>query len=140
MVILYPITSYILLIFYYRSVFLTFFTSVSIWHVNRIDFTFHSNLYFDVQRWIVLLLPLLQLLVSSFRLEYVFFLFSHNDTPYALVYILLWLYWEHLFFLDMYLPIVFSQVVSVVSFHVIIPLQFVVEPKVKLLKITNPTY
>ena len=43
------------------------FPSAFIRHINGIDFTFHSNLYFDVQRWIILLLSLLQLFVSLFQ-------------------------------------------------------------------------
>ena len=45
------------------------FPSASIRTVNGIDFTFHSHLYFDLQRWISSLLPLLRLLISSFQLD-----------------------------------------------------------------------
>ena len=43
-------------------------------------FSFHSNLYFDVHLWILSLLPLFRLLVSSFRLEF-FFYFSVRMIP-----------------------------------------------------------
>ena len=42
------------------------FPSASIRHVNGIDFIFLSNLYFGIQRWIILLL-------SSLRSQYIFF-------------------------------------------------------------------
>ena len=54
--------------------------SAYIRHVNGIDFTIHSRLYFDVQCWIVLLLPLHQLFVLSIQLEY-FMISSRNDSP-----------------------------------------------------------
>ena len=53
--------------------------SAHIRHVSGIDFPFNSNLYFEVQRWIILLLPLFRLLVSSFRLES-FLIFSQNES------------------------------------------------------------
>ena len=53
------------------------FPSVSIRHVNGIDFTLYSNLYVDVHHWIISLLLLLRLLVSSSRLEYL----SRNQSP-----------------------------------------------------------
>ena len=64
------------------------FLSASIRHINGIDYTFHSNLYFDVHQWILLLPPLLRLHVSSFRLE-CFLLFSKNKSPHVLAYNLL---------------------------------------------------
>ena len=67
----------------------------------------------------LLIVPLLQLLVSSFRLL-CYFLFSRIDTPQTLIYIyiLLWLYWENLFLLGIYLRIVFPLVFSTASFHI----------------------
>ena len=97
------------------------FPSASIRHVNGIDYTFHSNLYFDVHQRILLLPPLLLLHVSSFRLE-CFLLFSQNKSPHVLAYNLLWLYFEYFFILGTYLLISFFLVVSTVSFHVIVPL------------------
>ena len=37
--------------------------------VQSIDFTFHSHLHFIIQQWIMSLIPLLKLLILSFRLE-----------------------------------------------------------------------
>ena len=56
------------------------FPSASIRTVNGIDFTFHSHFYFDMQRWISSLLPLLRLIISSFQLDYLL-LFSRHDFP-----------------------------------------------------------
>ena len=56
------------------------FPSASIRTVNGIDFTFHSHLYFDLQRWISSLIPLLRLLISSFQLDFCL-LFSRQDFP-----------------------------------------------------------
>ena len=52
----------------------------SIRTTNGIDFTFHSHLHFDLQRWISSLLPLFRLLISSFQLDY-FLLFSRHNFP-----------------------------------------------------------
>ena len=56
------------------------FPLASIRNINGIDFNFHSHLYFDVQHWISSLIPMLRLLISSFRLE-CFLLFSRHDSP-----------------------------------------------------------
>ena len=46
--------------------------------ISSIDFTYHYHLYRSVDNWIATLLPLLQLLVSSFYLKYIF-LFCRRD-------------------------------------------------------------
>ena len=56
------------------------FPLASIRNVNGIDFTCHSHLYCDIQRCINSLIPLIHLLMASFRLKCVF-LFSHSDSP-----------------------------------------------------------
>ena len=52
----------------------------SIYHVTGIDFTYHSHLNFSIHQWIISLIPLLKLPISSFRLEY-FCLFSRCNSP-----------------------------------------------------------
>ena len=52
----------------------------SIQYVNVIDFTCHSHLYFNIQHWIISLILLFKLLVSSFQLECVC-TFNRYDSP-----------------------------------------------------------
>ena len=70
----------IIVVLYYQDHLLTHFLLSSIHHVTRIDFTYHSHLHFSIYQWIISLILLLKLLISSIGLE-CFCLFSRCDSP-----------------------------------------------------------
>ena len=101
-----------------------YFPSVPIQQINRNVFTYHSKVYCDIKRWIVSLIILLQILMSSFQLNS--FPFSVVMISFhALVYNLLWLYSKHYFLLGISLSASYFLWFSVVSFTVIV-LSFIV--------------
>ena len=46
--------------------------------ISGVDFTYHHHLYQSVDNWIATLFPLLQSIVSTFHLKYIFIFCCHD--------------------------------------------------------------
>ena len=98
--------------------------SVYIRCFNGIDFTYYSHLYCDIQRLIVSLVLLLQPLMSSFWLNFLF-LFSRSDYPSYISLQPFFTILKNLYLLGISLPIAYLLVVFTANFPVIV-LSFIV--------------